>query len=199
MDAKFYKLTTIARRSRNQKGKNRTCRRDTEVAEFGGLLHKNSILSVLRASTVNSLLDRDGLDGRWKVCAACANSAGGKYPLTRIFLPPRRKARQVRNRNINNFATIWFIFSDLCGLGVPSAVLRTCFAGDTPKFGCGLSPRWAFAVNLAAREVSHAEPSLDGAILKLDVYELLKKQIEASPGDRRQHHRCQRAYCALES
>jgi hypothetical protein len=25
------------------------------------------------------------------------------------------------------------IFSDLCGLGAPSTLLRTCFAGDTPS------------------------------------------------------------------
>ncbi|MBM2806633.1 MAG: hypothetical protein HW419_4526 [Deltaproteobacteria bacterium] len=29
--------------------------------------------------------------------------------------------------------TILFIFSDLCGLGVPSTLLRTCFAGDIPS------------------------------------------------------------------
>jgi len=28
--------------------------------------------------------------------------------------------------------TILFIFSDLCGLGVPSTLLRACFAGDIP-------------------------------------------------------------------
>jgi hypothetical protein len=31
------------------------------------------------------------------------------------------------------------LFSDLCGLGVPSAMLRTCFAGDIPRFGCGFA------------------------------------------------------------
>jgi hypothetical protein len=30
-------------------------------------------------------------------------------------------------------------FSDLCGHCAPSASLRTCFAGDTPSFGCGLA------------------------------------------------------------
>ena len=33
--------------------------------------------------------------------------------------------------------TILFIFSDLCGLGVPSTALSTCFAGDSPSFGYG--------------------------------------------------------------
>jgi hypothetical protein len=32
---------------------------------------------------------------------------------------------------------LFIIISDLCGLSVPSATLRTCFAGDIPSFGCG--------------------------------------------------------------
>jgi hypothetical protein len=32
---------------------------------------------------------------------------------------------------------IFMFFSDLCGLGVPSTSLRTCFARDNPTFGCG--------------------------------------------------------------
>jgi len=54
------------------------------------------------------------------------------------------------------------LFSDLCGpfdvaqdmLGVPSAVLRTCFAGDIPRFGCGSAalgtPRLCGVIRLTA-------------------------------------------------
>jgi len=54
-------------------------------------------------------------------------------PRIRIFLPQRRKARQVRREKMNYLEEYFLpLFSDLCGLGV--------FAGDIPSFGCGCSP-----------------------------------------------------------
>ena len=39
----------------------------------------------------------------------------------------------------------------LCGLGVPSTLLRTCFARDIPSFGCGvaaLDSLWLIVLSL---------------------------------------------------
>ena len=45
--------------------------RGTEFAEFGVLLIKNSLL---RASAVSSLLDRDNQNSHWEICANSENS-----------------------------------------------------------------------------------------------------------------------------
>ena len=39
------------------------------------------------------------------------------------------------------------LFSDLCGLCVPSTLLRTCFARDNPSFGCGCAALGSLRLN----------------------------------------------------
>jgi hypothetical protein len=75
---------------------------------------KNSELCELRTTIV------DNLRGLGKFSES-------QIPLDSDIPPAKAQSTPSWNRNINNFATILFIFSDLCGL--------RAFAGDTP--GCG--------------------------------------------------------------
>ena len=71
-----------------------------------------------------------------RICVACANDREAERTRSRNFLSPRRK---VAREGYKLLPMILPVISDLCGLCVPSTSLRTCFAGDIPKFGCGIA------------------------------------------------------------
>jgi hypothetical protein len=59
----------LARQSRNQSSKPYFTTEAQSSLSSKYFLIKNSLLRALRASAVNSLLDRDNQNGRWKICS----------------------------------------------------------------------------------------------------------------------------------
>jgi hypothetical protein len=81
-ESKLLTAKNLARQSRNQSSKPYFTAETPSSQRSEYFLIKNSLLRVLRASAVSSLLDRYNQNSRWKICASCENFQVQQYSNT---------------------------------------------------------------------------------------------------------------------